>query len=79
MKKFDPKKLEEQNESMAKEGLRVITLANGKVPKKDSYTEKDIEKLWIHYLYAGRHYRRLYRWCSVAGSNMSGTIGNCIY
>lgn len=45
MKKFDPKKLEEQNESMAKEGLRVITLANGKVPKKDSYTEKDIEKL----------------------------------
>lgn len=45
MKNFDLKKLEEQNESMAKEGLRVITLANGKVPKKDSYTEKDIEKL----------------------------------
>ena len=45
VKKFDPKKLDEQNESMAKEGLRVITLANGKVPKKDSYTEKDIENL----------------------------------
>lgn len=45
VKKFDQKKLEEQNESMAKEGLRVITLANGKVPKKDSYTEEDIKDL----------------------------------
>lgn len=45
VKKYDPKKLEEQNESMAKDGLRVITLANGKVPKKDTYTEKDIENL----------------------------------
>ena len=45
VKKFDPKKLDEQNESMAKDGLRVITLANGKVPKKDSYTEEDIENL----------------------------------
>lgn len=45
VKKLDPKKLDEQNESMAKDGLRVITLANGKVPKKDSYTEEDIENL----------------------------------
>lgn len=45
MKKFDLKKLEEQNETMASEGLRVIALANGKVPKKESYTEKDIDKL----------------------------------
>ena len=30
---------------MAKEGLRVITLANGKVPKKDAYTEDDIKNL----------------------------------
>ena len=45
VKKFDPKKLDEQNESMAKDGLRVITLAVGKVEKKDSYTEKDIENL----------------------------------
>ena len=37
--------MEEQNESMAKEGLRVITLAMGKVPKKDSYTEEDIKGL----------------------------------
>ena len=45
IKKHDPKKLDEQNESMAKEGLRVITLANGKVPKKDAYTEDDIKNL----------------------------------
>ena len=45
VKKFDQKKLEEQNESMAKEGLRVITLANGKVPKKETYTEEDIKNL----------------------------------
>ncbi len=45
VKKYDPKKLEEQNSLMAKDGLRVITLAMGKVPKKESYTEKDIEKL----------------------------------
>ncbi len=45
VRKYDPKILENQNEEMAKEGLRVITLANGKVPKKDSYTEQDIEKL----------------------------------
>ena len=45
IQKYNPNKLEEQNESLAKEGLRVITLANGKVPKKENYTEKDIEKL----------------------------------
>ena len=45
VKKHDEQKLEEQNESMAKEGLRVITLANGKVPKKDSYSEDDIKDL----------------------------------
>lgn len=45
MKKFDPKKLEEQNEALAKNGLRVITIANGKVAKKDHYTEKDIKNL----------------------------------
>ena len=45
VKRFEPEKLEEQNELMAKEGLRVITLANGKVPKKDSYTEDDIKDL----------------------------------
>ena len=43
--KFDPKKLDEQNESMAKEGLRVITLAVGKVPSKERYSEEDIKDL----------------------------------
>lgn len=45
VRKFDKDKLDEQNESMAKDGLRVITLAMGKVEKKDSYTEKDIKDL----------------------------------
>ena len=43
--KLNAKKLEEQNEAMAKDGLRVITVANGKISKKDSYTEKDIKSL----------------------------------
>ena len=43
--KLNTKKLEEQNEAMAKDGLRVITVANGKIAKKDSYTEKDIKSL----------------------------------
>lgn len=43
--KLDIKKLEEQNEGMAKDGLRVITIANGKIAKKDSYEEKDIKGL----------------------------------
>ena len=45
VKKFDQKKLNHQNELMAKDGLRVITLANGKVEKKESYTEQDIKNL----------------------------------
>ena len=45
MKSFSPKKLEEQNEALAKNGLRVITLANGKIPKKEKYTEEDIKDL----------------------------------
>ena len=43
--KHNEKKLNEQNEAMAKEGLRVITIANGKIKKKDSYTESDIKDL----------------------------------
>jgi len=37
--------LEEQNESLASRGYRVIALANGKVSKKESYSEKDIKNL----------------------------------
>ncbi len=37
--------LEEQNESLAKDGYRVIAIANGKVKKQDSYCEHDIKKL----------------------------------
>ena len=43
--KHNVKKLNEQNESLAKDGLRVITLANGKIKKKDSYQESDIKDL----------------------------------
>ena len=43
--KLDKKKLEEKNEGLAKDGLRVITVANGKIAKKDSYSEKDIKGL----------------------------------
>ena len=43
--KHNVKKLNEQNEGLAKDGLRVITLANGKIKKKDSYTESDIKDL----------------------------------
>lgn len=45
VKKFDSKKLEDQNEVLAKDGLRVITLANGKIPKKETYGEEDITNL----------------------------------
>ena len=45
MKTFDEKKISNQNEALAKDGYRVITIANGKVPEKDSYTEADIKKL----------------------------------
>lgn len=37
--------LDNQNESLAKEGYRVIALASGKVVKKNKYTEKDISNL----------------------------------
>lgn len=40
-----PEKITTQNEELAKEGYRVIALANGKVPKKENYIEKDIENL----------------------------------
>ena len=35
--------LEEQNESLASRGYRVIALANGKVEKKNNYKESDIK------------------------------------
>lgn len=41
----DKNKINTQNELLASEGYRVIALANGKVPKKSSYTEKDIQNL----------------------------------
>lgn len=37
--------IDKQNEDLAESGYRVITLASGKVKKKDKYTEKDIAKL----------------------------------
>ena len=37
--------LEAQNESLASDGYRVIAVANGKVKRKDKYTEEDIKKL----------------------------------
>ena len=37
--------LDSQNESLASRGYRVIALANGKIKKKDSYTEEDIRSL----------------------------------
>ena len=37
--------LENQNELLAKNGYRVIALANGKVNKQDKYTENDIKNL----------------------------------
>ena len=45
LKGFDTKKLENQNESLAKEGYRVIALAVGEVKEKDEYTEQDIKGL----------------------------------
>lgn len=37
--------LDKQNEKLAKDGYRVIALANGEIKKQEKYTEKDIEKL----------------------------------
>ncbi len=45
LKKFDQEILNKQNDSLAKEGYRVITIATGEIPKKDNYTEKDIKNL----------------------------------
>lgn len=42
---FNKKLLEEQNELLSKDGYRVIALANGKIEKKEEYTEKDIKDL----------------------------------
>ena len=44
-KDFNTKRIEAQNEDLAKDGYRVITIANGKIPAKDSYSEKDIKNL----------------------------------
>lgn len=41
----DIKLLEEQNEYLAKDGYRVIALANGKTEEKENYSEKDIKDL----------------------------------
>lgn len=43
--KIDSKILENQNESLAKDGYRVIAIANGKIKKQDKYCEHDINKL----------------------------------
>lgn len=37
--------LEEQNKKLAKNGYRVIAIANGKIKKQDKYNEKDIKNL----------------------------------
>ena len=39
------KKLEEQNEALAEEGYRVITIAYGKIKEADSYKEENIKDL----------------------------------
>lgn len=44
-KEFNIDKLNEQNESLAKDGYRVIAIANGKISKNDVYTEEDIKNL----------------------------------
>ncbi len=38
-------KLDDQNEALARDGYRVIALANGKIARKEKYSEKDISKL----------------------------------
>lgn len=45
IKQNDFKRLEQQNEELAKEGYRVIAMANGKVISKDSYKISDIKNL----------------------------------
>jgi calcium-translocating P-type ATPase len=41
----DVRKLHTQNETLARDGYRVIALASGKLPHKNKYTEKDIKGL----------------------------------
>ncbi|MBQ7140241.1 MAG: HAD-IC family P-type ATPase [Bacilli bacterium] len=43
--KIDSDILENQNENLAKDGYRVIAIANGKVTKQENYSEKDIKNL----------------------------------
>lgn len=43
--KLIAQQIEEQNESLAKRGYRVIALAVGEVEQKDGYTEKDLKNL----------------------------------
>ena len=42
---IDSNLLDRQNESLAKDGYRVIALANGKINKQDKYTAEDIKNL----------------------------------
>ena len=42
---IDKTKINNQNETLASEGYRVIALSNGKIKKQDKYTEKDIKNL----------------------------------
>ena len=42
---INSKELEDQNENLAKQGYRVIALANGKIKKKDKYSINDIKNL----------------------------------
>lgn len=43
--KIETPLLEKQNEDLAKQGYRVIALANGKIEKKESYNNSDIKNL----------------------------------
>ena len=43
--KLDSNLLEEQNESLAKDGYRVIAVANGEIKVKEEYKEQDINNL----------------------------------
>ena len=45
IKDFNVNRIEEQNENLAKEGYRVIAIANGEIQKKDEYKETDIKNL----------------------------------
>lgn len=45
MEKINRKQLFEQNNELAKEGYRVIAIANGEVEKKEEYKEEDIKNL----------------------------------